>query len=164
MNNLTFAALAFVASASTAFAAEMPNVVRASLELMKNGVPMSKVELSMLEGRPSPYRNVSTRSYIAGCEPNSTGVMESKSATLQIGMMADVTPLQVTEDGAMLSVGFTYSELSGMKTVHSKGCTLEVPTTQNFGNTVTVHVKPGQPVELPSSNGSDKYVLIIRKL
>lgn len=164
MKKLIFAAMAFAASTSGAFAAETPNVVRASLELVKNGVPVSKVELSMLEGRPSPYSNVSTRSYVAECEPDSTGAMVSKSSNLKTGMMADVTPLQVTEDGALLSVGFSYSDLSGMKTVRSKGCTIEVPTTHSFGSTVTVHVKPGHPVELPSANGSDKYVLIVRKL
>lgn len=165
MKKLIFAALAFTASANGVFAAEAPNVVRASLELMKNGVPVSRVELSMLEGRPSPYSNVSTRSYIAECEPASAaGPMESKSSSLKTGMMAEVTPLQVTEDGALLSVGFNYSELIGMKTVRSKGCTIEVPTTHNFGNTVTVQVKPGRPVELPSTHGNDKYVLVVRQL
>lgn len=164
MKKRILAAVAFAASTSGAFAAETPNVVRASLELMKNGVPVSKVELSMLQGRPSSYSKLSTLSYVAECEPDSTGATVSKSSSLKTGMMADVTPLQVTEDGALLSVGFGYSELSGMKTVRSKACAIEVPTTHNFGNTVTVHVKPGQPVELPSANGSDKYVLIVRKL
>jgi hypothetical protein len=165
MKKLILVALAFAATTSVAYATETPNVVRASLVLTKNGVPVSKIELSMLEGRSSPYSNVTTRNYISECDPASAaGPMESKSSSLKTGMMADVTPLQVTEDGALLSVGFNYSELTGMKTVRSKGCTIEVPTTHNFGNTITVHVKPGQPVELPSANGSDKYVLIVRKL
>lgn len=165
MKKMIFAALAFVASTSGAFAAEAPGVVRASLELMKNGVSVSKVDMSMLEGRSAPYTNISTRSYIADCEPASAaGPTESKSSSVQTGMVANVTPLQVMEDGAVFSVAFSYSELVGMNTVTSKGCTIEVPTTHNFGNTVTVHVKSGQPVELPSTNGSDKYVLVVRKL
>lgn len=162
---MIFAAFAFAASTSGAFAAEAPGVVRASLELMKNGVSVSKAALSMLEGRSAPYTNISTRTYIADCVPASAaGPMEVTSSTVQTGMVANVTPLQVTDDGAVLSVGFSYSELVGMRTVTSKGCTIEVPTTHNFGNTVTVQVKAGQPVELPSASGSDKYALVVRKL
>lgn len=165
MKKLILVAMAFAASTSVAYATETPNVVRASLELMKNGVPVSKIELSMLEGRSSPYSNITTRNYIAECEPASAaGPTESKSSTLKTGMMADVTPLQVAGDSALLSVSFNYSELTGMKSVRSKGCTIEVPTTHNFGNTITVQVKAGQPLELPSASGSDKYVLIVRKL
>lgn len=165
MKKIIFAALAFTASTNGAFAAEAPGVVRASLELMKNGVSVSKADLSMLEGRSAPYNNTSTRTYFADCVPASaSGPTELKVSSIQTGMVANVTPLHVTDDGALLSVGFNYSELVGMKTVTSKGCTIEVPTTHNFGNTVTVQVKAGQPVELPSASGSDKYVLVVRKL
>lgn len=164
MKKLTFAALAFVALTSSAIAAEAPHTVRASLELMKNGKPVSKVELAMLEGRKTPYSSVSTRSYVASCEPDSAGNMIVKPSSLTTGMTADVTPVQVTADGAVLSVAFNYSELEGMKNAQVKGCTVEIPSTHDVGNSVAVKVKPGQVVELPSYSGADKYVLVVRGL
>jgi hypothetical protein len=164
MKNLIFATLALVATLSSAFAAETPNVVRASLELKKNGLPVSTFELSMLEGHPSPYRSVTTHKYGAKCEPNSLGVTESTESSLETGITATVAPLQVTADGALLYVGFSYSEMSDMKTVKSTGCTIDVPSTLNFGHATAVHVTSGQPVELASTLGRDKYVLVVRKL
>jgi hypothetical protein len=164
MKKLIFAALAFAASTNAAFAAEAPNVVHASLELMKNGKPVSKVELAILEGRKTAYNSVSTRGYVASCEPDSAGHMVAKPSSLRTGMMADVSPVQVNADGALLTVTFNYSELAGMKNALVKGCAIEIPTTHDFGNSVTVHVKPGQEVELPSYSGSDKYVLVVRGL
>jgi uncharacterized cupredoxin-like copper-binding protein len=164
MKKLTFAVFAFAALTSGAIAAETPNTVRASLELTKNGTPVFKVELAMLEGRRTPYNSVSTRSYVASCEPDSAGNMIVKPASLKIGMTADVTPVQVNADGALLTVTFNYSELDGMKNAQVKGCAVEIPSTHDFGNSVAVRVKPGQSVELPSYSGNDKYVLVVRGL
>lgn len=164
MKNLIFATLALVATLNSAFAAETPNVVRASLELTKNGVPVSTFELSMLEGHPSPYRSATTHKYGATCKPNSLGANESTESSLETGITATVAPLQVTAEGALLYVGFSYSELSEMKTINSTDCTIDVPSTLSFGHAMTVHVTPGQPVELSSTYGSDKYVLVVRKL
>lgn len=164
MKKLTFVALVFATCNNGAIAAEGANTVRASLELMKNGKPVSKVELAMLEGRKTPYSSITTRSYIASCEPDSAGNIAAKPSSLTTGMTADVTPVQVDADGALLSVAFSYSELDGMKNVHVKGCNVEIPVTHDFGSSVAVMIKPGQAVELPSYSGFDKYVLIVRGL
>jgi hypothetical protein len=164
MKILTLSALVFATFANGVIAAEAPNTVRASLELMKNGQPVSKVELAMIEGRKTPYSSLSTRSYVSECAPDGTGTMIATRASLTTGMVADVTPIQVSNEGAMLAVAFNYSELDGMKSALVKGCAIEIPSMHNLGNSVTVQVKPGQAVELPSFSGSDKYVLVVRSL
>lgn len=164
MKKLTLSALAFATITNGAVAADAPNTVHASLELTKNGQPVSMVELAMIEGRKTPYSSLSTRSYVAECTPDRTGTMIAKRASVTTGMDVDVTPIHVSNEGAMLAVEFNFLELEGMKSAQVKGCAIEIPTTHTLGNSATVQVKPGQTVELPSFGGSDKYVLVIRSL
>lgn len=169
MKKLTFAALAFACVTNGVIAAETSNTVRASLELVKNGTTVSKVELAMLEGHRTPYSSVSYRSlssisYVASCELDSTGNMIGKPSILTTGITADVTPLQMIADGALLSVTFNYSELSDVTNKKVDGCNIEIPSTHTFGNSMAVTVKPGQAVEFPSYSGNDKYVLVVRSL
>lgn len=164
MNKLSFAALVFAAFANSTFAAGAPKEVRVALELTKNDKRISDVvNLTMVEGQKTPYSDVVPRNYVAVCEPGDAGMI-ARSAKLSTGLVADVIPVSVTDGGAMLSVAFSYVELDEMKTAQVKGCTIEMPTSHGFVNSMMVQVKPGQEVEIPSYSHGDKYRLVIRGL
>jgi hypothetical protein len=164
MKKLTLSALIFVAFTNGAIAADAPNPVRASLELVKNGVPMYKVGLAMLEGHKTPYRNTTTFNYRASCDPDSTGHMVASPASLTTGLVADVTPVQVDSEGALLAVALNYSLLEGITHVREKDCTVDLPAVHEIGDAVTVKVKRGEAVELSNFGGQDGYVLVVRGL
>jgi len=162
MKKLMIAALAFVASTTGALAAESPNLARASIELAKNGVSVSNFDLSMLEGDPTNVSSVTQQAYVTNCKPGEAGSTSVSTTTLTTGMTARVTALDVTAKGTLFAVAFNYSELDNVKAVQLKNCNAEVPSSQNIGKSMTVFLKPGEPVELVSTIGKDKYVFTIR--
>jgi hypothetical protein len=162
MKKLMIAALAFVATTTGAMAAEMPNLARASIELAKNGVSVSNFDLSVLEGNPTNVSNVVNQAYVTNCTPGEAGGTSVSTTTLTTGMTAQVTALDVTAKGTLFAVAFNYSELIDVKQVQLKSCRAEVPSSQSVGKSMTVFLKPGEPVELVSTIGKDKYVFTVR--
>lgn len=164
MKKLTLSALAFLAVTDGAIASDALNTVRASLELMKNGVPMYKVGLEMLEGHKTPYRITTTLTYRASCAPDSTGHIVTSPASLTTGLVTDVTPVQVGSEGALLAVAFNYSQLEGITHAREKDCTVDLPALHKISDAVTIQVKRGEAVAVSNFGGRDGYLLVVHGL
>lgn len=160
MKKLMIAALAFAALTTGAVAAEVHGLARASIELTKNGVPVSNFELSALERQPIRVSNLTELAYVTNCTPGEAG--GTSVSTLTLGMTAQVTALDVSEKGTLLAVAFDYSELDDVKKVHWKSCDVEVPSSRSIKNSMTVFIKPGELVGQVSAVGKDKYVFTVR--
>ena len=95
MKKLTWVALAFFAVTSSAISAETPKNVRISLEMMKNGKPVTKWDVALIEGLKAPFSTLKKVDYAAECTPGPAGKMTMKPATLVTGLTAEVTPIRV---------------------------------------------------------------------
>lgn len=156
---------AFVFSFATcAFAADAPVPVRVSLQLVKNGAQSWSWDASAVEGQRAPMSNLTTTTYLAEYTGDSKGAPVLRSETLTTGIESMVVPTQVDADGATIGVTVHQRELQGMKTTNVKGYAIVSPSIDKHEMSVQVRLKPGEKVELPGVNGTDKYVLVIRRL
>lgn len=107
---------------------------------------------------------LTTTTYLAEYSLDSKGGPVMRSETLTTGIEALVVPTQVDADGATIGVTLYHRELQGMKTTNVKGYSLVSPSIGKHEMSVQVRLRPGESVELPGANGTDKYVLVIRRL
>lgn len=168
MNNKILAAAFFAAIAGSATAADAPVTVRVSLQLVKNDKPVWSATTSTLQGQRTPIIETQERTYAGSCDPDSAGALVVRPATLVTGIEAYVTPLRVDAEGAIISVAFSQKELTEMKSVTSRGCTIDLPSFHTRQTSTQIQVKQGEKIELPiappAQNESDKYVLVVRTL
>lgn len=91
-----------------------------------------------------------------------------RPATFVTGIEAYVTPRRVDAEGAIVSVAFSQKELTEMKSVTSRGCTIDLPSFHTRQTSTQIQVRQGEKIELPvappAPNESDKYVLVVRML
>lgn len=163
MKKPLLAALVF-SFANCAFAADAPAQVRVSLQLVKNGTQAWSWDASTIEGQRAPMSHLTTTTYVSECSLDSKGAPVLRSETLTTGVESMVLPTQVDADGATIGVTLYHRELQGIKTTNVKGCSIVSPSVEKHEMSVQVRLKPGEKVELPNVNGTDKYVLVIRRL
>jgi hypothetical protein len=163
MKRSSLAALVF-SFATCAFASDSPTPVRLSLQLVKNGTQTWSWDASAVEGERAPMSRLTTTTYLAEYSLDSKGGPVMRSETLTTGIEALVVPTQVDADGATIGVTLYHRELQGMKTTNVKGYSLVSPSIGKHEMSVQVRLRPGESVELPGANGTDKYVLVIRRL
>jgi hypothetical protein len=164
MNKQLLAALFLAGAAGVAPAADAPDTVRVELQLLKNDSPVWAAATSSIEGQLTPVVSIEKRTYPGSCSFDKDGAPVIKPETLTTGVVAYVTPMHVGAEGTVVSVALSRTELTGMKTVTSNGCTVERPSTRVHEASAQVTIKPGEKTELPSFNGADKYVLVLRTL
>lgn len=164
MNKQLLAALLLAAAVSGAGAETIPSTVNLSLELVKNDKAVWTARTLALKGRLTSIAKTRERAYAASCVLDENGEAAIKPGTLTTGFQAYFTPVQVDVDGAIIDFAFSYAELLKMKTITSKGCAIDAPSTHGNEASTVVRIKMGEKVELPFVNGADKYVLVLRSM
>jgi hypothetical protein len=164
----TIIGLCFAVLAQQAFAADAlvaPSEVRVSLELTKNSKKVWNAELLTTDGRKAPIYDKTETTYAQDCKPDGKGGFAVTPGTLSTGLVAEVMPTVLAADEVLLTVYVDFHELESMKKLTGeKGCIVEGPVTRAFNMGGQFKIKSGQAVELPSSVGTDKYVLVVRSL
>lgn len=168
MKKKILAAVLFASAVGGAAAADGQIPVRVALQLVKSDKPLWSAETSALEGQRTPVIDTEEHSYVASCDWNAAGALVPHPATFFTGIEAYVTPMRVDDDGVIISVAFSQKELTAMKSVTSRGCTVDQPSIHTRQTSTQVRVKQGEKIELPvavpTSNEREKYTLVVRTL
>jgi hypothetical protein len=143
---------------------DAPRGVRASFDIIKDGKHLQNFELTALEGRDNPWSFTQTMSYVSDCKPDGHNEAVLTLSEVTTGITGAIKPILVTADGALLKIDIQYSELDSMTPRKTNACTIEIPNTHGFNNSVLIQLKPGQKVELPGLSKSGQYSVIVHSL
>lgn len=99
-------------------------------------------------GTTVPYRAAATDQLDKDGKP-----MPPTMKTLDIGTFVNITPLDIENDRAVLSLSIQQSRLISLVTVETNGLTIDLPSTKNLGQTQGLNLKVGQSVEFQGLDG-----------
>jgi len=143
-------ASAFFAQAAFAQAPEqdVPKSMQVKLSLVGDDGPVFNISANARVGHEQPMSSQNVITIRSSCSDTPGEPTIIKSDKLYTGYMVNILHLESTPTKRKVQIQYQYSKLLSMTQSTSPNCILDLPETVNFGGTMAVILKPGEPVKV----------------